>query len=100
MKVRALPVPATDEDVTVWEMVCMRAFLRARTIRFATALVCVDPDRRDAELMFWAQRWRTIEWRKLEFSETPWGWAGVLWYRGELPFGGSHYNLYRPASKE
>lgn len=79
---KPLPIaPATLEDIDVWGHVAMRAMRRSHGL--ATELINPDSDRHDAELMHWAAVWRHNT-----------HWEGVLFYGGELPFGGSHYLGY------
>jgi hypothetical protein len=75
----------TKEDVWIWYRTVHGLKPRAEPALYHLSAAS---DTRDAELMHWAQSWRPVEW------------AGALWYRGELPFGGSHYNLYRSANQE
>lgn len=44
-------------------------------------------DRRDAELMLYAQEWRKMPWRTVEWGELNQGWLGPL-FRGNVMLGG------------
>lgn len=56
--VKPLPVlPLTEEDGDIWWEVLMRLKTRKDTSARSLFYVSEDCDRRDAELMFFAQRW-------------------------------------------
>ena len=88
---KVLPsAPLTEEDCRIWVAVGVIAGVRHGMNAFWDNAEIED--RRDAELMLWAQTWRRfgsgLDHPPEYFCQ---GWSGLLVYRGEHYFGGSHY---------
>jgi hypothetical protein len=84
---RVALIPLTQEDWDIWAR-CIVGNLRLPTCLWSFS---IQSDRRDAELMHWAAVCRNGPWCMTESGIAHAGWRGALFYKGELPLGGSNY---------
>jgi hypothetical protein len=87
MKPRLKVGALTDEDSAIWGMVVRRASAYPMLIT-SRAIDAWNADRRDADLMFWAQECRSHELRHVYLTAKNIGgvWCGVAWYYRDADF--------------